>query len=215
MAKVNAILQMQIEGVLKEAWVKTGTDNVIVDESSGKTLTTRLAELAADISGAVAGGVTVSQVQGLIDTAIDGIIDNAPAAYDTLKEIATYIEQHEEAATALNAAIGNKVDKVEGKGLSANDFTDALLEKLNAISTGANKVAKSETNGNIKIDDVETVVYTHPTGDGNTHLPSGGTAGQVLRASGSGVGSWGTAIRSGASTPEDLADGELFVKLVE
>ncbi len=33
----------------------------------------------------------------------------------------------------------NKVDKVSGKGLSTNDFTDALLEKLNGIAAGANK----------------------------------------------------------------------------
>ena len=33
-----------------------------------------------------------------------------------------------------------KVDKVSGKGLSTNDFTDALLTKLNGIETGANKI---------------------------------------------------------------------------
>jgi len=33
----------------------------------------------------------------------------------------------------------NKVDSVEGKGLSTNDFTNALLEKLNGIEEGANK----------------------------------------------------------------------------
>lgn len=33
----------------------------------------------------------------------------------------------------------NKVDKVEGKGLSTNDFTDTLLTKLNGIATGATK----------------------------------------------------------------------------
>ena len=31
----------------------------------------------------------------------------------------------------------NKVDKIEGKGLSTNDFTDDLLEKLNGIESGA------------------------------------------------------------------------------
>lgn len=33
-----------------------------------------------------------------------------------------------------------KVDKVEGYGLSENDFTDELLAKLNAIEEGANKI---------------------------------------------------------------------------
>lgn len=34
----------------------------------------------------------------------------------------------------------NKVDKVNGKGLSTNDFTDALLQKLNAVENGATHV---------------------------------------------------------------------------
>ena len=60
-------------------------------------------------------------------------------------------------------SLDNKVDKVNGKGLSTNDFTDALKTKLDGISTGANKVQSSSTNGNIKIDGTETTVYTHPT----------------------------------------------------
>lgn len=60
-------------------------------------------------------------------------------------------------------SLDNKVDKVNGKGLSTNDFTDTLKTKLDGISTGANKVQSSSTNGNIKIDGTETTVYTHPT----------------------------------------------------
>lgn len=40
--------------------------------------------------------------------------------------------------TGLEALLNNKVDKVEGKELSSNDFTDALLSKLNGITEGAN-----------------------------------------------------------------------------
>ena len=59
-------------------------------------------------------------------------------------------------------AVANKVDKEDGKGLSTNDYTTAEKEKLAGISTGATKVAASDTNGNIKIDGVETTVYTEP-----------------------------------------------------
>lgn len=55
--------------------------------------------------------------------------------------------------------LDGKVDKQEGYGLSKNDFTDALLAKLNGISAGANKVAASETNGNLVIDGVETQIF--------------------------------------------------------
>lgn len=40
---------------------------------------------------------------------------------------------------AINTTLGNKVDKVTGKGLSTNDFTDALKTKLDGIEAGAEK----------------------------------------------------------------------------
>lgn len=58
----------------------------------------------------------------------------------------------------LQTEIDNKVEKVEGKGLSTNDYTTEEKEKLAGISAGATKVAASTTAGNILIDDVETTV---------------------------------------------------------
>ena len=55
--------------------------------------------------------------------------------------------------------LGGKVDKVAGYGLSKNDFTDAKDTKLTGISTNATKTEASTTNGNIKIDGVQTQVY--------------------------------------------------------
>ena len=205
---------MKIEGALQEVWVKTGADSIIVDETSGKTLATALSEIIADLSNAVAGGITPTQVDEKISTAINGLIDGASGTYDTLKELETAIKNNTDVATALNSAIGNKVDKVSGKGLSTNDFTSALLTKLNGITEDATKVEASSTNGYVKINGTETKVYAHPTGVGNNHLPSGGSVGQVLRAGGSGTGAWGANVRSGASVPSDLAEGELFIKVV-
>lgn len=218
MATKNIMLQMKLESVLTDLMVRTGADNVIVDSSSQETLATRLASIASklnQLTEATGGAITQETVEGLISTAIDELIDGAPGTYDTLKEIAGYIQEHEDVVTSINAAIANKVDKVDGKQLSTEDFTTALLNKLNAISEGANKVEASDTNGYIKIDGSKTKVYTHPTGDGNNHLPTGGTVGQVLRASGSGAGTWGSNVRSGVSEPGDLAEGELFIKLFE
>ena len=60
--------------------------------------------------------------------------------------------------TELEAEIAKKVDKVEGKSL----VSDTEITKLAGVSEGANKVEASTNNGSIKIDGVETVVYTHP-----------------------------------------------------
>lgn len=48
----------------------------------------------------------------------------------------------------LKDALPKKVDKVEGKGLSANDFTDAYRKKLNGISPGAEVNLVKSVNGN-------------------------------------------------------------------
>lgn len=59
--------------------------------------------------------------------------------------------------------VTNKVDKIEGKGLSTEDYTTEEKNKLAGISANANKTEGSNINGNIKIDGIETTVYTHPS----------------------------------------------------
>lgn len=48
--------------------------------------------------------------------------------------------QPNEAAT--NAQVANKVDKVAGKGLSTNDFTNEYINKINAADSGYNGIIK-------------------------------------------------------------------------
>lgn len=50
---------------------------------------------------------------------------------DSLKKLADFV-----LSVDLVAYLADKVDKVPGKGLSTNDFTSALLSKLNALSSG-------------------------------------------------------------------------------
>lgn len=65
------------------------------------------------------------------------------------EEVVAFLDTYTEADT-LAGLLGNKVDKVTGKGLSANDFTDALLAKLNGIEDGANKYALPTASATVK-----------------------------------------------------------------
>lgn len=56
----------------------------------------------------------------------------------------------------------------------------------------ATKVENSVTNGNIKINGVETNIYTHPTTSGSKHIPAGGSTGQYLKWSADGTAIWDT-----------------------
>lgn len=69
------------------------------------------------------------------------------------------------------AKIANKVDKVKGKQLSTEDYTTAEKTKLSGIADNANN-------------------YTHPTTAGNKHIPAGGTPGQILVNTGDGTAEW-------------------------
>ena len=84
------------------------------------------------------GLYTNSQIDNAISAAINGLMNGAPGALDTLKELADAMGNDPNFAATLTNKLATKVDKVTGKGLSTEDFTTALLTKLNGITPGAN-----------------------------------------------------------------------------
>lgn len=51
----------------------------------------------------------------------------------------------------IDTKLNNKVEKVEGKGLSEKDFTSAYENKLNSLENYVLPIASSETLGGIKV----------------------------------------------------------------
>lgn len=72
-------------------------------------------------------------------------------------------------------AVATVGETVGSKGL----MSEADKTKLDAVKPGATKVEASETNGNIKIDGVETNVYTHPSAGQTSHGSKGDTQNQT------------------------------------
>lgn len=82
---------------------------------------------------------------------------NIPTKTSELTNDANFVNQ-----TTLNQLLDNKVDKESGKGLSANDFTNALKDKLDGIAAGAevnninsisvNGVAQTVSNKSVDLD---------------------------------------------------------------
>lgn len=126
-----AIIQKQIEGQMYDLLVKTRADNVVMEDGT----TTLAAYLAGLTTGT--GYVTQTEMSTAINAAISALVNGAPAALDTLKEIANWIEANEDTYDALLATVGGKVDKVDGKGLSTNDFTNEFVSKIAALESHA------------------------------------------------------------------------------
>lgn len=193
MANTNRILRkIRINGVLQDLLAQSNGENVtVIYNGKEQLLSAALAEIFASVSALP----TTDAMNAAISAKIDDLIGGAPATYDTLKEIADYIDTHGEAAAALTAQLGNKVDKEAGKGLSANDFTDALKTKLENM---APVTAEEKAAWNDKADKTEA-----------TTTKSGlmSAADKVRLDSLRGV-------RYGTEPPADMQDGELFVQVV-
>lgn len=188
----HILSQIKLEGELHDLITKSNAENVSVQYNNrDMTLANALSEIFSSISSIP----TTENVDRKISEAIDNLINGAPETYDTLKEISDYITTHQEAATALNEAITKKVDKQEGKGLSTEDFTTLLKEKLDnlpeitleQVSSWNNKAEKAkattEKDGLMSAEDKKRL--------------------DDIRG-----------VRCGTDIPENMKDGELFVRVV-
>lgn len=90
----------------------------------------------------------------------------------------------------IKALLAGKVDKIDGKGLSTNDYTTAEKTKLAGLMN-----------------------YIHPTTSGNKHIPAGGSANQILGWSADGTAKWVNekdttySVMSGATVDADGKSG--------
>ena len=129
---------------------------------------------------ATLNGTGAGSVQKQVADAVAQIVADAPEAYDTLKEISDWISSHSGDASEMNSAIqqntadigeletavAGKVDKVEGKQLSTNDYTTTEKNKLSGIEAGAqvNVIETVQVNGSPVSPSGKTVNISVPTG---------------------------------------------------
>lgn len=99
------------------------------------------------------------------------IVQNGANKSTTVNKVIEGLATEQWVTDAIADAGGNKVDKVEGKQLSTEDYTTAEKTKLRGVAANANN-------------------YVHPTTAGNKHIPAGGTAGQILVNNGNGTAKW-------------------------
>lgn len=69
---------------------------------------------------------------------ISELVNSAPETLDTLNELAAALNNDSNFATTITTQLGNKVDKVEGKQLSTEDFTAAFKTSLESLPEKVN-----------------------------------------------------------------------------
>jgi hypothetical protein len=125
---------------------KVPTSRTVNGKALSSNITLDYSDVGADKSGsansALSSAKTYSDTnlktaKSYTDTKVAALVDGAPETMDTLKEVADAIAANDDVVKALNSAIGNKVDKASGKGLSTNDYTTTEKNKLSGIASGA------------------------------------------------------------------------------
>lgn len=160
---------------LKSAVAGLQSDVKTLQETDG-TLLSKIGVLEEKMDGTGEGTVD-AKISAKIDAFAKEVTANG--TIDTIQELFEYVATHGDEAKAMikdianlkafvgegsvddriAAAVDVKVDKVEGMGLSSNDFTDSLLTKLNAIEENAqvNVIEQISIGGSI-LDAVDKVI---------------------------------------------------------
>jgi hypothetical protein len=110
-----------------------------VDKVTGSSLIS-----STDLAQITTNKNDISTLKGTGDGSIDAMIDDKintwasqltdDGTVNTFSEAINWIATHASDYTALLADVANKVDKVSGKGLSTEDFTTVLKNKLDGIN---------------------------------------------------------------------------------
>lgn len=153
MAKEKNIQIKQYNGVDWDSLFPK-TKAAVVMLNDGSTVESKVTE----IINTLGSKTTLAQVQAEIAK----LVNSAPATLDTLKELANALGNDPNFATTISNQLANKVDKVAGKGLSTNDFTTDLLNKLNGLPSSV--YSKTEVDNKISASTVRIVTsQTEPT----------------------------------------------------
>ena len=134
MAEMVTAINLRDKKTDVDAKIKTVTDSLnSTSESLGNAISTLRSEKADKTN--VTEQITALKQEIMGDLPVE--------AYDTFTELAAYIEEHQEAADALTAAIGNKADKT---------VVDDILTVINGLGALANKdkVAKDDLDASLQ-----------------------------------------------------------------
>ena len=217
----NILSQIKVNGVLEDLLAKSNGENVTVHYNGGeKTLTEALSEIMTSVNAAQ----TSQQVQSAIKAEIDKLVNDAPTTYDTLGEIAAYIEAHKSVADALNEAIGKKADKdafeavqqtVQALGALAskstvaeNDLESGLKAKINAAAQGNHSHENKED-----LDGITAEKIAQWDNKAEKTEASASAAGLMPAADKKRLDGMG-GVYCGSSAPDEMKNGDLFIKVV-
>lgn len=124
----------------KQAWNNKSDFSGNYNDLTNKPTIPSIAGLATETY--VNNAVAALPTKKYVDDAVSGLVDSAPETLNTLNELSAALGNDPNFATTIANRIGEletemtgKVVKIEGKGLSTNDYTNAEKARLATIAS--------------------------------------------------------------------------------
>lgn len=140
----------------------------------------RLRDALDDIDGDMADRPTLTTVQGLVDTAVTQLLDGAPAALDTLNELAQALSDDSNFAATVTSDLATKLN------IAGGTLTGALTlsaDPTSALEAATKQFVETEVSDLEKSWQIKTANYTAQVGDRLFLDSSGGAFTVTLPAS--------------------------------
>ena len=90
------------------------------------------------------------------------IPESAKDSLDTLQEIAAWIQEHPDDASAMNAAIEALQAVTAGIGGEEDDYATVVAAIEGKLAAALATITAGETNGHLDVNGTDVTVYTHP-----------------------------------------------------
>lgn len=135
--KSTTYTKTQVDDVIKPKADKSYVDGEL-GKKANQTTTYTKDEVDSKLGDIDSGVISVNEKTGVVTLDTDDISDaSATNKFVTTGEKASWNAKAN--VSYVDTEVAKKVDKISGKGLSTNDFTTALKNKLDAIEAGAQK----------------------------------------------------------------------------
>ena len=160
----KAILDAITDAKITEWNSKSTFSGSYNDLTNKPTIPTKTSQLTND-SGyltehqSLVGLATETYVNGKVSD----LVNSSPETLDTLKELADALGNDPNFATTVSNQIGNKVDKIDGKGLSTNDLTNTLKANYDEAYTHSQSAHFSGNYNDLTNKPTIPAAYTHPS----------------------------------------------------
>lgn len=228
MSVKKAYLKKKIEGVVYDIYARTSAD--VVEYNSAVAPAGSIAAAVVNLATQIEN---VTKTNGTIDTKCADLYNRIMGltgeegetinqAYDTLKEVAEWIDNYEgEGGTAaavtnaiaeLHDAIGTASVEADPENEIEAQSATGLIARIEALEASATNVTASTNpgDGTIRVDGQSVTVYTHPANHPATMITTDSTHRFVTDAQLDVIDA-AAAVNVVTTVPNDASENDLFI----